>query len=202
MGKPTTTQTLRWAMGLATASVALGVMSVKSHQLPILLASLFLLVICLTDTLSSRIPNLLTYGLAICGLLYNLEAAGARGAATSLLGFAAGLGLLLVPFLLGGMGAGDVKALGALGALLGPGPVMQVFLYMAFIGGLLSLCFYAFSGRLRERITVLWQALYVFSASRERAALHPIVLKKGLRFPYAVAIALGYFAFLNWGRII
>ena len=46
---------------------------------------------------------------------------GAAGLWTALLGLLAGFVLLLIPYLLGGMGAGDVKALAALGALLGAG---------------------------------------------------------------------------------
>ncbi|MBW2186737.1 MAG: prepilin peptidase [Deltaproteobacteria bacterium] len=46
--------------------------------------------------------------------------AGFSGFTTSVAGLVTGLLLLIIPYLMGGMGAGDVKALAALGALLGP----------------------------------------------------------------------------------
>lgn len=57
----------------------------------------------------------------------------------ALLGFAAGLALLLIPYILGGMGAGDVKLLGLIGALKGSGFVLETFIYMAVIGAMLAI---------------------------------------------------------------
>ena len=73
------------------------------------------------------------------GLLYHLHAAGMNGLIFSLSGILAGAGLLLLFHLLGGMGAGDVKLMAAVGAILGPTDVFTAFLYSALIGGLYAL---------------------------------------------------------------
>jgi len=56
----------------------------------------------------------------------------------SLAGLAVGLALFLPFFLLGGMGAGDVKLLAALGAWLGPGQVFWLAIYASLFGGVLA----------------------------------------------------------------
>ena len=101
------------------------------------------------------------------------------GGAAALL---AGLGLaLLLPFyVMRGVGAGDVKLLAALGALLGPQSLLLVALYAALIGGLLSLFVLARRGRLQL-------ALYQLLVQRTLPA------RSGAKAPYAVAIASGVY---------
>ena len=79
------------------------------------------------DWRSRRIPNYLTFGGALAGVAFQTAVFGWPGLAQALLGLFLGLGLLLLPYVLGGMGAGDVKALAALGAWLGPMGVFSVF---------------------------------------------------------------------------
>ncbi len=54
-------------------------------------------------------------------------------------GMALGIGIFILPYLVGGMGAGDVKLMGAVGAVLGPGGVFMAFLATALAGGILAL---------------------------------------------------------------
>lgn len=93
----------------------------------------------LTDVAHRRIPNAITYPLAVFGLLYHFHAAGMNGLIFSSTGILAGAGLLLLFHLLGGMGAGDVKLMAAVGAFLGPADVFVAFLCSALIGGLYAL---------------------------------------------------------------
>ena len=68
------------------------------------------------DLRARRIPNALTFGAAIAALIASTWSGGLAGAQTSLLGWLLGLALWLPFFALGGMGAGDVKMLAAIGA--------------------------------------------------------------------------------------
>ena len=68
------------------------------------------------DLKTRRIPNYLTFGGALGGLGFHLGYHGVPGFLDGLAGLGLGFCLLLVPYLLGGMGAGDVKACAALGA--------------------------------------------------------------------------------------
>jgi len=72
------------------------------------------------------------------GLLYHTLRHGAAGVALSALGAAAGFGVFLVCYWLGGMGGGDVKLMAAFGALLGPWPILTAALLAAMIGGLMA----------------------------------------------------------------
>ncbi len=91
------------------------------------------------DLRESRIPNLLTVSAALLGLIAHVVASGWNGLLTSLQGLLVGFLLLLVPFLLGGIGGGDVKFLAAMGAIMGPSFVFRSCLYGAAVGGLISL---------------------------------------------------------------
>lgn len=92
-----------------------------------------------SDIRSHRIPNWLTFPAAGAGLGYHTYLNGVSGLIFSLAGLAAGLGLLIAFYLAGGMGAGDVKLLGAVGALIGPKGVFLAFVYTAILGGAYAL---------------------------------------------------------------
>ncbi|NPV90005.1 MAG: prepilin peptidase [Firmicutes bacterium] len=104
----------------------------------------FLLVITIaicvyTDLKSRLIYNWVVIPAAVGGIALNCWSTGLAGLSHSLLGILAGVGLLLIPFLLGGMGAGDVKLLGAVGAIKGAPFVLTVFIAAALVGGVISL---------------------------------------------------------------
>jgi prepilin peptidase CpaA len=61
------------------------------------------------------------------------------GAAYGLAGSAAGFGVFLIFYLLGGMGGGDVKLMAGFGALLGPSGVLWAALLIAGLGGIMAL---------------------------------------------------------------
>jgi prepilin peptidase CpaA len=96
------------------------------------------LIACVTDLRSRRIPNLLTFGAALAGILFALATSGLAGGLVGGAGWLVGLSVFLPVFLLGGMGAGDVKLMAALGAWLGPHEVLWVALYGAIAGGIFA----------------------------------------------------------------
>jgi prepilin peptidase CpaA len=191
----------RYITGLAAAALSLLFIMKGAGEPPVLFASVFLLLICISDTLYTKIPNLLTCSVAVVGFIFNFSQSGLPGLAFSVLGLALGLGLFLWPFLAGGMGAGDVKALAGLGALLGPGAIFQVFLYTAFVGGVMAIVQYLFSRQLLSKIASWWAALLTFAGTRKVGDLLPVSVQEKLKFPYATAIAFGYYAFIVWGDI-
>src|SRR5215510_10836941 len=91
------------------------------------LVAIFMALCALIDYRTKRIPNWLTMPAAILGLVYSGLAPGGMGILWSLAGLAVGLSLLLLPWLLGGGGMGDVKMLAALGAWLGPLGILIAF---------------------------------------------------------------------------
>lgn len=107
---------------------------------------------CGCDVRSRRIPNLLTLGAAAAAALFGLAVNGVAGIVTSLAGWAAGAALFFPLFALGGMGAGDVKLLAALGAWLGPTRVAWVAVYSALAGGVMALLISLVHGYTRQAI--------------------------------------------------
>lgn len=96
------------------------------------------LVACVTDVQSRRIPNVLTFGAAGAALAVHAFGGGVDGALRAAGGWAVGTLLFLPFFALGGMGAGDVKLLAALGAWLGPREIFWVAIYASMAGGVLA----------------------------------------------------------------
>ncbi len=92
-----------------------------------------------SDVATRRIPNQLTVLAAIGGLSWGLMAGGLTGLGQALVGGAVGFGLMLVFYLVGAVGAGDVKALGALGCFLAPWTALSLFVLTALAGGVLAL---------------------------------------------------------------
>ncbi|MEZ4483948.1 MAG: A24 family peptidase [Syntrophotaleaceae bacterium] len=165
----------------------------------VLSASCFLLLICLSDTLYGKIPNLFNLVCLLFALGYHYHQQGAPGLGMSLLGLLSGLALFIVPFLMGGMGAGDVKALAVLGALLGPQNILQVFIYTGLVGGLMGLIQCLFVPQLRQTCLVWIQSLRL-GLLPDKTLREP--RGHNLRFPYAAAIAMGYYAYLHWGGLL
>lgn len=95
---------------------------------PFIAVSLFVSVALATDLKSRRIPNWLTVSSAVLGLVYHIATDGFSGLWLSLGGFATGFGLLLMLWLTGNGGGGDVKLMGALGAWLGALTTLMVFI--------------------------------------------------------------------------
>lgn len=107
---------------------------------PVHIASLTIAVIaCVTDLRTRRIPNVLTFGAALAGLAYHSAGGGLDGLGHAALGWLVGVVVFFLPFALGGLGGGDVKLLGALGAWLGPGDALWLALYTGAAGGAMAL---------------------------------------------------------------
>lgn len=109
-------------------------------------------VACVTDVQNRRIPNVLTFGAAAAALLFHLFVDGAGGLQTAVGGWVVGTILFLPFFALGGMGAGDVKLLAALGAWLGPRDAFWVAIYGSLAGGVMALMLALGRGYLRTAL--------------------------------------------------
>ena len=90
------------------------------------------------DLRNRRIPNALTLGGALAGLIASAIAAGMGGIWSSAAGWALAIVMWLPLYALGGMGAGDVKLMGAIGTWLGPLAVFYASLYAAVAGAVVA----------------------------------------------------------------
>jgi len=150
------------------------------------------------DLRTRRIPNYLTLGALVAGLGFQAGFHGWPGLWQGVLGLLLGFFLLILPYVKGGMGAGDVKALAALGSWLGPLGVFSLFLYMAIAGGLIILGLLTWRGLLWAKLKEGWVALVNWTLFRPYGpGPPPAPTPQTPGIPYGVAIALGM-AFLCW----
>ena len=95
------------------------------------------LVASITDVAKFKVFNLLTVPCFVAGVIFGVAMHGWPGLWFSLGGAFLGFGILLIPYLMGGLGAGDVKFVMAIGAWVGPG-----FLIPAIIIGCIATVVY------------------------------------------------------------
>ena len=172
--------------------------------LPLVLA----LWIALVDLRSHRIPNYLTLATALTGLSFQLAFHGWEGLGDGLLGMALGFAFLILPYVWGGMGAGDVKALAALGAWLGPGRTLFLFCYMGIAGGVIALGVLWWRGLLWDKLRGAWAVLlnlvlcrpFRAAAGPGEGGLDPFFREETPGIPYGVAMALGMAVLLGKGK--
>ena len=147
-----------------------------------------------TDLRSSRIPNWLTFSAMGFALVVHAWLGGMHEAIFSLAGLGTGLGLFLALYVTGSIGAGDVKLMAAVGALVGP--------YGALLSGLLAIVFggvYALGAMCYQWGFVttgrkLVHAAQGFFLTRGKACGQELALPFRLR--YGLAVAGGTLLFL------
>ncbi len=161
----------------------------------------FLMLIVEEDLRSLRISNRLTGPALGLVLLSAAWMTGAHGLLTAIAGAAMVLGLLWVPFCVRVLGAGDVKALIVIGALLGPVAVPGLLVWSLLVGGLLCafilLIDNGFSEMARRYADMLRRA-FLTRRFRYLPPEKASVAASGL--PFGIAIAVGVACQLTWGN--
>lgn len=153
--------------------------------------TIVLLIAAVSDSRFHKIPNWLTYPTMFVAIAYHTIMSGLAGFLFSLEGVGLGIAVLIVFYLMGGMGAGDVKLMGAVGGLLGPNGVFEAFLFTAIIGGIYSIALLILHGYLKETAKRLLMSLKTFIFTKQFIYITPIENKKRPKLCYGVAIALG-----------
>jgi len=145
------------------------------------------LIATVIDVRTRRIPNVLTATMASVGI--GLAAFGISGLSLwgSVVGLLVGLALMLPGHLLGATGAGDVKLMAAIGAIVGPALVFSAFLFSALAGGVLAVAVALRRRRLSATLAGTGRLMAAPAGARQeiRAAT------AANRFAYGPAIAAG-----------
>jgi prepilin peptidase CpaA len=146
-----------------------------------------LAIAAITDVRTRRIPNWLTYPTMGVGLLYHVYADGWQGFLFGLEGLSLGFALLVVFYLLGGMGAGDVKLMAGVGSILGPKIVLVAFVFTALTGGIYAIIILMIYGKLKDYFltikTLILTRKLIFVPAQNTEKLPALY--------YGVAIAVG-----------
>lgn len=127
------------------------------------------------DAKERRIPNKITLTGILLGLVFNLIMGGWTGLLNSFLGILVGIAVFFIPFAMGGMGAGDVKLMGAIGALMGWRFSLETAIYSALVGGVMVLVYLLYTRKLLDVLSGILLALV--------QVLNRIIQKKGYSEP-------------------
>jgi prepilin peptidase CpaA len=165
----------------------------------IIFLGVILIIASIQDVISLRIPNWITLpGLAV-GLSYFSLTRGYEGFLFSLIGALTGFGLLIIPYIIGGTGAGDVKLMGAVGSVLGAQGVFIVFVISYILGGAYALFLLASKGLLFSTFKRYGTILWCLISTQKLIYIPPTIIEKALRVRFGVVIALGTGSYLVFG---
>jgi prepilin peptidase CpaA len=155
----------------------------------------FVALCVISDVRMRRIPNAISLPAMVLGITLNTARMGTTGLLDSLTGLGVAIGVLLWPFAMGGIGGGDVKMMGAIGALLGPRITLMGLGVGVILGGAIMLCHLARQGRLREKVMGTATMFQAAAMTRSLAPLRVSAAAPGaIALPYSVPLGLGTLA--------
>jgi prepilin peptidase CpaA len=135
---------------------------------------------------------MVTWPIIVIALFVYSVIGGLDGFLFSLSGLALGFVAFLVPYLMGGMGAGDVKLMSGVGAVLGFSHTLVACLFVAVAGGVIAIGLMICRGTVKETLSRIAMSL-VFLAAHNDASLLKFkkdeLKQEGM--PFGVAIASG-----------
>ena len=192
---------LAWggAFVLTTAVIVAGVLG--SVPLPVFgWAAAFLFFAVRSDIQANRIPNALTLPALALAIACSPWSGSTPGFSAALAGAGLALALGVVPYALGGVGAGDVKAMMALGAWLGPQILLSTTIWAVMAGALLALALLALNRELGSYLRRWAQNLWLSVAGRRFHYAPPAQGSRAAHgIPFAVVLAAGLALHWTWG---
>jgi prepilin peptidase CpaA len=170
------------------------------------LVTVVLIVAAVIDGWKLKVPNLITFPLVFSGWIYSACFSQAvdtwwEGLLWSLLGTVVGLALLLPLYAIGGMGAGDVKLLGGVGAWVWSLHTFRGFLVSAIAGGVIAVIMVLVKRGWTKHKNQFWMIFTEILTVRDPEKLATLAAERKsqmLLLPYGIPIAVGtiaYFAF-------
>ena len=149
------------------------------------------------DLRHQRIPNAVTYPTMALAVGYHSFSSGLNGLSFSAGGLALGIAFFIVPYLLGGMGAGDVKLMGAAGAIFGPKGICIASILAVLSGGVYGLILFAMHPRYTlSFLRRLWGTFRTFVLTKQLVLIPRGIDEKQPVVRYAIPIALGALGYL------
>ena len=146
------------------------------------------------DYSQRRVPNWLNAALIVLGFAAQGYYQGVSGLWFGLGGLAVGFGVLIIPWLMHAMGAGDVKLMAAIGVWFGPWMTLVSFALGALIGGVIAVIMIVATGKARRAWANLG-VIMVKCTNRETAfgefgSTHSFGSSSSL-LPYGVPLTIG-----------
>ena len=149
---------------------------------------LFLIIAFISDIKNQKLPNWLTAGGIVIGIIYHFITDGFGGLLFSLLGLLTAGGIFLILYIFKAIGAGDVKLFGAIGSLVGFDMVVNMMVLSIVFAGILSalilLLTKTFMKKMIDAFFYLRDSLYM----KDYRKLEDYKKNKATRFPFMYAV--------------
>jgi prepilin peptidase CpaA len=166
--------------------------------IPVLVVFVAVLAMAATDLWKFKVYNVLTLPLLASGLIYQGIVGGAPGLINGLLGALFGFAALIVFYVMGGVGSGDVKLLAAVGAWLGLPLTFYVFIASSLAAGVYAVVLLLTYRRLGDawiNLQVVWYRMkaigrYLGSEDNVQAEMSRADRRQRL-IPFAAMVAIG-----------
>ena len=149
-----------------------------------------------------KIPNLLSLPVIGLTILYYGWVHGLEGLIFSVSGMLMGTALLIGPYLLGGMGAGNAKLMGAVGAVLGPKGVFICFLYITIVAGIYTgIMLFTAKSHGRTIVTNMLAQIKMLLFTHQWVPSSSDPYDESPRLCHGLTIAIGTFVYIAMERL-
>lgn len=152
-----------------------------------------------------RVPNWLTYPMALSGLVYNVAVGGWGGLGDGLLGLVVGLLCLMPLYSVGGMGAGDVKLMAGMGAWLGWEVTFAAFLVTTVVGAVMAVAMVVYRKSAAKHWLNSLAILQEWMTVRNPRKLAEIAAARKptmLLLPYGIPICVGSIGYFLYAGLL
>ena len=146
------------------------------------LVTVVLIVAAVIDGFELRVPNWITFPFIIGGWIYSTAAFGWQGLGWSVAGTVLGMSILMAFYVIGGMGAGDVKLMGGVGALMAIAMVL-------------------IRGKWKHHYAQFWSLLREIQSVKDPEKLSELAAKRKptmMLLPYGIPIAIATIGYFLW----
>ena len=167
-------------------------MNLSVGTFSIIFLTIVLITAAITDLRVRRIPNILTFPAMGVALIYHCTTGGLYGLYASVIGLILGTAIFAIPYMMGGMGAGDAKLMGVVGAILGPEKLIVSSVFVAILGGIYALFIFSINFRYTKYfINKVFFTVKHYILTKEMMSLDSNYDYKKPKLCYAIPIAFG-----------
>ena len=186
-------------------------MATMAENWPYWVVTLFVIIAAYIDGKELRVPNKITFPMIFAGWIYSMISYGVAGdgwlvgLGWSLAGTAVGLMTLLPAYSIGGMGAGDVKMMAAIGAWVYCATTFYAFCVSAVVGAILAVGMILYSGQGRKHFSQFFFIINEIFTVKNPEKLSEIAAnrKSSMRLlPYGIPIAIGTVLYFAWAGML
>lgn len=172
---------------------------------PVKLVCVILIVAAWIDGKQLKVPNWITFPMVLTGIAYNTWINGWSGLGESLLGMVVGLACLLPLYSVGGMGAGDVKLMGGIGAWLGVSVTWWAFVVSTVVGAVMAVLMVLYKRAFVKHWANAMQILHEWKTIKNPEKLAEIAAQRKptmFLLPYGIPICIGSIAYFCYAGMI